>query len=90
MEKSNYWCTMKKGGVDNKNIHTAVYSASIFAIIFVLSDIIKEELNKYHLEDKNLTIINFVIHFILIIIVTWFVIFIFKTIYNLGDKIYEC
>ena len=90
MEKSNYWCTMKKGGVDNKNIHTAVYSASIFAIIFVLSDIIKEELNKYDLEDKNLTIINFVIHFILIIIVTWFVIFIFKTIYNLGDKIYEC
>ena len=90
MPKISSWCTMKRGGVDIKNIHTAVHSAAIFAIIFVLSDIIKEELNKYDLEDKNLTIINFVIHFILIIIVTCFVIFIFKTIYNLGDKIYEC
>ena len=54
MVKSFGWCNMKKGGVDNKNIHTAVFSASIFAIIFILSDIIKEELNKHDLENKHL------------------------------------
>ena len=50
MVKSFGWCNMKKGGVDNKNIHTAVFSASIFAIIFILSDIIKEELKFTDIE----------------------------------------
>jgi Na+-driven multidrug efflux pump len=89
MEKS-HWCNMKKGGVDNKNIHTALYSASIFAIIFVLSDFIKEELNKHNLEDVPGTMINFVIHFLLIIIVSWFVIFVFNTIYNIGNRVNKC
>ncbi len=90
MVKSFGWCNMKKGGVDNKNIHTAVFSASIFAIIFILSDIIKEELNKHDLEDKNLIFLFFLIHFFLIILVTWFVIFIFQTIYNIGNLVNRC
>jgi predicted Na+-dependent transporter len=90
MVKSFGWCNMKKGGVDNKNIHSAVFSASIFAIIFILSDIIKEELNKHDLEDRHLMIINFLIHFFLIILVTWFVIFVFKTIYNIGNLVNRC
>jgi hypothetical protein len=90
MVKSNGWCNMKKGGVDVKNIHSALFAASVFAIIFILSDIIKEELNKHDLEDKNLIIINFLIHFFLIIIVTWFAIFVFKTIYNIGNLANRC
>ena len=90
MVKIYDWCNMKKGGVDNKNIHTAVYSASIFAIIFILSDVIKEELDKHDLEDKHLMIINFIIHFLLIIIVSWFVIFIFNTIYKIGNNVNKC
>lgn len=90
MVKSNNWCTMEKGGVDNKNIHTALFSSFIFAIIFILSDIIKYELNKKNLHHNTVIILSFIIHFFLIIIVTLFVIFIFKIIYNFGDNFFNC
>lgn len=90
MISSKNWCLMKKGGVDSHNIHTALYSACIFALIFIFSDLIKQELDKKNLDDKTSMFISFFIHFFLIIIVTWFVIFIFKTIYKFGDDFFKC
>ena len=56
---------MKKGGVDSHNIHTALYSACIFALIFIFSDLIKQELDKKNLDDKTSMFISFFIHFFL-------------------------
>ena len=50
--KKHSWCTMEKGGVNNKNIHTAFYSAIVFAFIFVFTHIIDDWLNKFHFEKQ--------------------------------------
>lgn len=88
--KKHSWCNMEKGGVNNKNIHTAFYSAIVFAFIFIFTHIINDWLNKYHFEKFTHHFLSWFIHFILIIIISTFIIFIFKTIYNIGDKLHKC
>ena len=92
MEKKKYtkWCNMKRLDIKSHNIHTAFFSAFIFAIVFVSTDFVKNELYKLKLNKTLEIILNFLLHFIIIILVSLILINIYKIIYNFGDKISHC
>lgn len=92
MEKKNHakWCKMERLDIKKHNIHSAIFSACIFAIVFVSTDLVKNEIYKLELNKTLEITLNFSIHFIIIILVSLFLINIYTLIYNFGDKINNC
>lgn len=63
----------------------AIFSSVLFGTLFVIDDIITQNLNKKNVKGKTRHIYRFVLHFFTISFITFFLVYLFKYIFGWGS-----
>ena len=71
--------------INNAFFINAIFSSILFGTLFVLDDIITNNLDKRNIKGRKKQFLKFLIHFIFISIITFFLTYVFKFVFGWGS-----